>query len=132
MARCQPTGVVIVHFERGSQCRARTFRAVLNATGLQASIGRIASAGDIVAMESWHALLQNNVLDRRRWRTRDQLHEEIVVWIEHTDNRRRRQRGPSNSPLSNTSSRSPLKTPQSRHDQSQPLSTELVAVPYLD
>jgi putative transposase len=37
--------------------------------------------------------LQKNVLDRRRrWRTRNELAYEIVVWIEHTYNRRRRQR----------------------------------------
>ncbi|MFP5380315.1 MAG: CAP domain-containing protein, partial [Vicinamibacteria bacterium] len=35
---------------------------------------------------------RRNVLDRRRWRTRDELHEAIVFWIEHTYNRRRRQR----------------------------------------
>ncbi len=43
-------------------------------------------------MESWHARLQKNVLDRRRWRTRDELHEAIVFWTEDTDNHRRRQR----------------------------------------
>ncbi len=43
-------------------------------------------------MESSHALLQKNVLNRRRWRTRDELHEAIVFWTEHTYNRRRRQR----------------------------------------
>ena len=53
---------------------------------------RVASAGDNAAMESWHALLQKNVLDRRRWRTRDELHAAIVFWTEHTYNRRRRQR----------------------------------------
>ena len=74
------------------QFRARSFRAVLTAAGLQGSMGRVASAGDNAAMESWHALLQKNVLDRRRWRTRDELHEAIVYWIEHTYNRRRRQR----------------------------------------
>lgn len=44
-------------------------------------------------MESWHALLQKNVLGRR-WRTREQLHEAILFWTEHTCNRRRRQRTP--------------------------------------
>jgi transposase InsO family protein len=92
VARRQPTGVVVVHSERGSQFRARSFRAVLMAAGLQGSMGRVASAGDNAAMESWHALLQKNVLDRRRWRTRDELREAIVFWIEHTYNRRRRQR----------------------------------------
>ncbi len=48
---------------------------------------RVASAGDNAAMESWHALLQKNVLDRRRWRTRAQLHDAVVFWIEHTYNR---------------------------------------------
>jgi putative transposase len=43
-------------------------------------------------MESFWALLQKNVLDRRCWRTRDELHCAIVYWIEHTYNRRRRQR----------------------------------------
>lgn len=92
VARRQPTGVVVVHSDRGSQFRARSFRAVLTAAGLQGSMGRVASAGDNAAMESWHALLQKNVLDRRRWRTRDELHHAIVFWTERTYNRRRRQR----------------------------------------
>ncbi len=92
VARRQPSGVVVVHSDRGSQFRARTFRAVLVAAGLQGSMGRVASAGDNAAMESWHALLHKNVLDRRRWRTRDELHTAVVFWIEHTYNRRRRQR----------------------------------------
>jgi putative transposase len=92
VARRQPQGLVVVHSDRGSQFRARSFRAVLTAAGLQGSMGRVASAGDNAAMESWHALLQKNVLDRRRWRTRDELHAAIVFWIEHTYNRRRRQR----------------------------------------
>lgn len=37
-------------------------------------------------------LLQKNVLNRRRWATRDELHDAIVFWIEPTYNRRRRQR----------------------------------------
>ena len=32
------------------------------------------------------------MLDRRRWRTRAELEYAIVYWIEHTYNRRRRQR----------------------------------------
>lgn len=55
-------------------------------------MGRVASAGDNAAMESFYALLQKNVLDRRRWQTREQLRVAIISWIEHTYNRRRRQR----------------------------------------
>lgn len=44
-------------------------------------------------MESFWALLQTNVLDRRCWRTRSELEYAIIYWIERTYNRRRRQRG---------------------------------------
>lgn len=50
-------------------------------------------AGDNAAMESFWALLQRNVLNSQAWRTREDLRYAIVYWIEHTYNRRRRQRG---------------------------------------
>ncbi|OZB83305.1 MAG: transposase [Microbacterium sp. 13-71-7] len=43
-------------------------------------------------MESFFALLQKNVLNSRRWGTRDDLRLAIVTWIERTYHRRRRQR----------------------------------------
>jgi transposase InsO family protein len=92
VARRQPTRVVVVHSDRGSQYRSRIFRAALKAAKLRGSMGRVASAGDNAAMESFNSLLQKNVLDRQTWATRDQLHNEMVYWIEHTYNRRRRQR----------------------------------------
>jgi putative transposase len=92
IARRQPRGTVVVHSDRGSQFRSRAFRAVLRAHGLTGSMGRVASAGDNAAMESFFSLLQKNVLNRRRWRTRAELRHATVYWIEHTYNRRRRQR----------------------------------------
>lgn len=91
VARRQPDGVVIVHADRGSQFRARSFRAVLTAAGLQSSMGRRLSRRqrrDGVVLGA----AAENVLDRHHWRTRDELHYTIVHWIEHTYNRRRRQR----------------------------------------
>ena len=93
VARRRPRGTVVVHSDRGGQFRSRAFRAVLKANDLTGSMGRVSSAGDNAAMESFYALLQKNVLDRRRWRTHSELAYAIVVWIEHTYNRRRRQRG---------------------------------------
>ena len=55
------------------------------------SMGQVGSAGDNAAMESFFALLQKNVLDRRRWATREELRIAIVTWIERTYHRRRRQ-----------------------------------------
>src|SRR4051812_30632020 len=36
-------------------------------------MGQVGAAGDNAAMESFFSLLQKNVLDRRRWATRDEL-----------------------------------------------------------
>ena len=55
-------------------------------------MGRVGACGDNAAMESFFALLQRNVLDRRRWATRAELRLAIVSWIERTYHRRRRQR----------------------------------------
>ncbi len=35
------------------------------------AMGRVGAAGDNAAMESFFSLLKKNVLDRRRWHTRD-------------------------------------------------------------
>ena len=55
------------------------------------SMGKVGAAGDNAAMESFFALLQKNVLDRRHWTTRQDLRIAIVTWIERTYHRRRRQ-----------------------------------------
>jgi transposase InsO family protein len=82
----------ILHTDRGSQFRARKVHRVLARHGMVGSMGQVGSAGDNAAMESFFALLQKNVLDRRRrWETRDDLRIEIVTWIERTYHRRRRQ-----------------------------------------
>lgn len=92
IARRQPRGTVVVHSDRGSQFRSRSFRATLKAAELTGSMGRVGAAGDNAAMESFFALIQKNVLNRHGWATRAQLRYELVHWIEHTYNRRRRQR----------------------------------------
>lgn len=56
------------------------------------SMGRVGSSGDNAAMENFFSLLQKNVLDTRRWETREDLRLAIVTWIETKYNRRRRQR----------------------------------------
>ena len=40
-------------------------------TGLRGSMGRVGACADNAAMESFFSLLQKNVLNRRRWSTRD-------------------------------------------------------------
>jgi len=83
----------ILHTDRGSQFRSRKFVRVLGRHDMVGSMGRVGAAGDNAAMESFFSLLQKNVLDRRRWDTREQLRIAIVTWIERTYHRRRRQAG---------------------------------------
>ncbi|WP_231939028.1 IS3 family transposase [Brevibacterium sandarakinum] len=84
-------GGCVTHSDRGSQFRSKKFTRALARHGIIGSMGRVGAAGDNAAMESFFALLQKNVLDRRRWVTRDQLRIAIVTWIERTYHRRRRQ-----------------------------------------
>jgi putative transposase len=87
-----PRGVV-VHSDRGAQFRSAAYRRLLRAHGLTGSMGRVGACGDNAAMESFFSLLQKNVLDTRRWRTREELRLALVSWIETKYHRKRRQRG---------------------------------------
>jgi transposase InsO family protein len=81
----------LLHTDRGSQFRSRKLVHALGRHDMVGSMGRVGAAGDNAAMESFFSLLQKNVLNRRRWDTRDQLRIAIVTWIERTYHRRRRQ-----------------------------------------
>lgn len=86
-----PVAGSVVHSDRGSQFRSRRFVSALKRHGLVGSMGRVGAAGDNAAMESFFALLQKNVLNRKRWATRDELRLAIIKWIERTYHQRRRQ-----------------------------------------
>ena len=81
----------MLHSDRGSQFRSHAYVHALQASGLRGSMGRVGACADNAAMESFFSLLQKNVLNRRRWPTREQLRLAIIVWIEKTYHRRRRQ-----------------------------------------
>ena len=93
IARRSPEDTVVVHSDRGSQFRSQAYTAALEEAGLVGSMGRVGAAGDNAPMESFFALLQRNVLDRKRWTSREELTHAIITWIERTYHRRRRQRG---------------------------------------
>ena len=88
--RRRPVGTV-VHSDRGSQFRSHAFVQALRIHQLRGSMGRVGACADNAAMESFFSLLQKNVLNRRRWRTRQQLRLAVITWIENTYHRRRRQ-----------------------------------------
>lgn len=53
-------------------------------------MGQVGSAADNAAMESFFALLQRNVLDRRPWNNRDPAPHRDRHLVERTYHRRRR------------------------------------------
>ena len=81
-----------LHSDRGSQFRSKRFLRELKVSNITGSMGRVGACGDNAAMESFFSLLQKNVLDTKRWQTRAELRSAIIRWVEHTYNRRRRQR----------------------------------------
>src|SRR5699024_569504 len=90
-ARRRGVAACIVQSDRGSQFRTRTFMQALNRLHLIASRGQVGVAGDNAAMACCFAQLQKIVLDRKRWRSREELRIAIIIWIERTYHRRRRQ-----------------------------------------
>jgi hypothetical protein len=78
--------------DRGPQFRSKNVVRLLENNGLRGSMGRVGSSGDNAAMESFFSLLQKNVLDTKRWDSREELRLAVVSWIETKYNRRRRQR----------------------------------------
>ncbi len=81
----------VVHSDRGSQFRSHAYIQALRGAQLNGSMGRVGACADNAAMESFFSLLQKNVLNRQRWHSREQLRLAIVIWIEKTYHRRRRQ-----------------------------------------
>ncbi len=86
-----PAGTIL-HSDRGTSSVPRRSADCSTTTISSAPMGRVGAACDNAAMESFFSLLQKNVLDTRRWETREELRLAIVTWIETKYNRRRRQR----------------------------------------
>lgn len=84
VARRGAAGGCVVHSDHGSQFQARNIVHELAHHDLRGSMGRVGACADNAAMESHIAVLQNNVLDRKRWSTRQELRMTILTWIEKT------------------------------------------------
>lgn len=87
--RRQPRIPPVHHSDRGTQYTSIAFSARLEQLGLKASMGSRGDAFDNAVIESWHATLQTELLDRQRWRTKDQLRTAIFHFIEILYNRQR-------------------------------------------
>ena len=73
-----------MHTDRGAQFRPGRLVSALTRHELVGSIGRVGSASDNAAMESFFSLLQKNVLNRQTWTGRDELCLTILFLIHPT------------------------------------------------
>lgn len=91
--RRHPAPGAIVHADRGSQYTSWIFGHRLRSADLLGSMGRVASSVDNTMMESFWSSMQRELLDRRSWRSREELASAIFEWIEGFYNPVRRHSG---------------------------------------
>jgi putative transposase len=80
----------ILHSDHGSQYTSWAFGQRLQAAGILASMGTVGDCYDNAMMESFWGTLQLELLDQKRWETRDELANAIFEWIECWYNPKRR------------------------------------------
>jgi transposase InsO family protein len=82
------TGVVF-HSDKGGEYVGELFAAACTALGVTQSMGRVGSALDNAAAESWNSTLEHELLSRRRFTTKDEARRAIAVYIDAYNHRRR-------------------------------------------
>jgi transposase InsO family protein len=91
LGRRQPTGRALVHHtDRGCQYTAARYRAALAAHGISCSMSRSGDCYDNAMAESFFATFKSELIDRRRWPTRQAARRAIFEYLEVFYNRQRR------------------------------------------
>jgi putative transposase len=81
---------VIFHSDHGSEYTAGTYQRLCRRFGITQSMGRVGSALDNAAAESFNSTLEHELLSRRRFATRAEARREVATWIDGFYNRVRR------------------------------------------
>lgn len=90
--RC-PEGELIHHSDHGGEYTAVAFSGRCRELGIRLSMGSVGDCFDNAMMESFFSSLEAEVLDRYRFRTRDEARAKIFSWIEGWYNTHRRHSG---------------------------------------
>ena len=80
----------IVHADHGCQFTSWSFTERIRDAGLMPSFGSVGDAFDNAMMESFWSSMQNELLDRKKWKTRLELTNAMFDYIEVFYNRQRR------------------------------------------
>ncbi len=75
------------------------FRSTCARLGVTQSMGRIGSALDNAAAESFFSTLEHELLSRRCFTSRDHARAEITTWLEFYNTHRRHSRAGGRSPV---------------------------------
>jgi transposase InsO family protein len=84
----QVTGVVF-HSDKGAEYTGEVFAAACAGLGAIQSMGRVGSALDNAAAESFNSTLEHELLSRRRFTTKDHARREVAAFIDNYNHRRR-------------------------------------------
>ena len=79
----------IFHSDKGGEYVGDAVRRGLRALGVTQSMGRVGSALDNAAAESFNSTLEFELLPRRRFATKDQARREVAAFIDLYNHRRR-------------------------------------------
>lgn len=80
---------VIFHSDKGGEYTGDTFTKTCKALGVVQSMGRVGSALDNAAAESFNSTLEWELLSRRRFATKAQARREVAAFIDRYNHRRR-------------------------------------------
>jgi putative transposase len=80
---------VIFHTDKGGEYVGDTFTDACEALGVRQSMGRVGSALDNAAAESFNSTLEWELLSRRHFATKDQARREVATFIDAYNHQRR-------------------------------------------
>ena len=88
----QGTGLVILHSDRGSQFRSGDYQRFLKCNTLICSMSAVGHCGDNAACEGFFGMLKRERINRRRYRTHNEIRTAVFNYIERFHNPRMRRR----------------------------------------
>jgi transposase InsO family protein len=80
---------VIFHTDKGGEYVGDLFARACGSLGVTRSMGRVGSALDNAAAESFNSTLEHELLSRRQFETKDQARREVARFIDAYNHRRR-------------------------------------------
>jgi transposase InsO family protein len=89
---------VIFHSDRGSEYTSEAYNGLCDRLGVVQSMGRVGSALDNAAAESFNSLIKVEYIHRQHFTTRDQARTKIATWITDFYNTRRRHTSAAGQP----------------------------------